>query len=65
MPATKLGGPVPNWKNVKAFMEKYDLKKSKAYELIKENDFPVLKTGKKGIRVNLNATDEWFARNYN
>jgi len=64
MPATKLGG-VPNWKSVKAFMEKYDLKKSKAYELIKQDGFPKMKIGDSGIRVNLNATDEWFARNYN
>lgn len=64
MPATKLGG-VPNWKSVKAFMEKYDLKRTRAYELVKQDDFPKMKTGKKGMRVNLNATDEWFARNYN
>ena len=64
MPATKLGG-VPNWKSVKVFMEKYDLKKTKAYELIKESDFQALKTGKRGIKVNINATDDWFARNYN
>ena len=46
-------------------MEKYDLKKSKAYEEIKKEGFPKMKVSEKEIRININATDQWFNQNYN
>lgn len=65
MPATRLGAPAAKWVRVKDFMEKYDLKKSKAYEEIKKEGFPKMKVSEKEIRININATDQWFNQNYN
>lgn len=53
-----------NWKNVKYFTEYYSLSKAQAYKLIKRPDFPCMNIGIKGIRVNMNETDEWFKKTF-
>ena len=55
--------PKANWKSVKYFIEYYDLSKAQAYKLIKLPGFPYMNIGEKGIRVNMNETDNWF-KNY-
>lgn len=52
----------PNWKSVNYFIEYYSLSKSQAYKLIKMPGFPYMHIGTKGIRVNMNQTDEWFEK---
>lgn len=51
-----------NWKNVNYFIEYYSLSKSQAYKLIKMPDFPCMHIGAKGVRVDMNKTDEWFEK---
>lgn len=53
------------WVTVNKFIEYYDLKKTRAYELIHAKDFPSMKIGPKGIRVNIAKTDEFFMKHYN
>lgn len=64
MPATKLGPPPAKWVRVQDFMQKYNLKKSKAYEEIHKDGFPMMRVGKKEVRININATDMWFKEQY-
>ena len=49
-----------NWKSVKHFAEYYDLSKSHAYALLKEPEFPYMRTGTRNIRIDMNKTDKWF-----
>ena len=53
------------WVTVGKFMDHYNLKPAKAYELVNHKDFPSMKIGPKGIRVNLAKTDEFFKKFYN
>lgn len=55
-----------NWVTVAKFQEHYDLSESYAYQLVNAKDFPVKRTGKrKGIRVDLSRTDEYFQKHFN
>ncbi|HBB27653.1 MAG TPA: hypothetical protein DC000_00085 [Clostridiales bacterium] len=53
------------WVSVEKFRQYYDLKKTRAYELIHAKGFPSMKIGPKGVRVNLAKTDEFFKKYYN
>lgn len=53
------------WVTVKKFIEYYDLKPTRAYELVHHKDFPSMKIGPKGIRVDLSKTDDFFKKHYN
>jgi len=52
--------PKAKWVDVNTFMKEFDLKKTKAYELIKmpEMEEAVRRFGEKTIRVNLPLADE-------
>ncbi len=55
-----------NWVNVETFREHYDFSVSYAYQLVNAKGFPVKRTGKrKGIRVDMNKTDEYFNKKFN
>lgn len=53
------------WKNMKYFMEFYDLKPSFAYELIHREGFPMKKVGARKIIVDMSKTDEYFDKHFN
>ena len=53
------------FKTVRSFAEYYDLKPSTAYKMVNEEDFPKIKVGKKGIRVDMTRVPEWLAKNFN
>lgn len=61
----KIENKKDNWVKVSKFIEYYDLKPTTAYELVHHKDFPSMKIGPKGIRVNLAKTDEFFKKYYN
>lgn len=52
--------PKANWVNMNKFAEEFDLKKTKAYELVKlpEMQEAVRRFGERTIRVNLPVADE-------
>lgn len=55
-----------NWVTVKKFQEYYDLSPSYAYQLVNAKGFPSRRLGtRRGIRVDLNKTDEYFKRKFN
>lgn len=51
--------------SVKEFMEIFNLKKTKAYELINEPEFPKLKMGERLIRIPLDQAIEYINKKYN
>ncbi|MBQ9658930.1 MAG: hypothetical protein IJV31_09250 [Clostridia bacterium] len=55
-----------NWVNMNKFAEEFDLKKTKAYELVKlpEMQRAVRRFGERTIRVNLPMADEILAQIY-
>jgi len=62
MQANKL---TQNWVTVEKFREYYDLSVSYAYKLVNAKGFPIKRLGtKRGIRVDLNKTDEYFQKNF-
>jgi hypothetical protein len=55
-----------NWVTVEKFREYYDLSPSYAYQLVNAKDFPAIRLGvRRGIRVDLNKTDEYFEKHFN
>ena len=55
-----------NWVTVEKFREHYDLSPSYAYQLVNAKGFPAKRLGvRRGIRVDLNKTDEYFERKFN
>lgn len=52
------------WKSMNHFIEFYDLKKTRAYEMVKEEGFPMKRIGKRGIRVDMSKVDA-FMDKYN
>lgn len=50
---------------VKEFMELFSLKKSRAYELVNEEDFPKRRFGKNSIRIPLQEAITYVERKYN
>ena len=55
-----------NWVTVAKFQEHYDLSPSYAYQLVNAKGFPVMRLGvRRGIRVDLNKTDEYFEKHFN
>lgn len=52
------------YKTVRNFAEYYDLKPSTAYKMVNEEDFPKIKVGQKGIRVDMTRVAEWLAQKY-
>lgn len=55
-----------NWVTVKKFQEHYDLSPSYAYQLANAKGFPTKRLGtRRGIRIDLNKTDEYFERKFN
>ncbi|HAQ40954.1 MAG TPA: hypothetical protein DCM73_09065 [Clostridiales bacterium] len=56
----------PKWITVEKFRAYYDFSKSYAYELVNAKGFPAKKYGKrKGMRVDMNRTDEYFDKIFN
>ncbi|GEM_PF-1529255 len=54
------------WVTVEKLREHYDLSPSYAYQLVNAKDFPVMRLGtRRGIRVDLNKTDEYFEKHFN
>lgn len=53
------------YKSVKKFAEYYDLKPSTAYQMASQEDFPKLRVGKKGIRVDMTKVEEWMQKKFN
>ena len=67
MPWTKLSEKQKsNWVNMNKFAEEFDLKKTKAYELVKlpEMQEAVRRFGERTIRVNLPVADEILRKLY-
>lgn len=67
MPWTKLAEkPKAKWVNMNKFIEEFDLKKTKAYELVKlpEMQEAVRRFGERTIRVNLPVADEILRKLY-
>ena len=67
MPWTKLcEKQKANWVNMNKFAEEFDLKKTKAYELVKlpEMQEAVRRFGERTIRVNLPVADEILRKLY-
>lgn len=55
-----------NWVTVEKFREHYDLSPSYAYQLVNAKDFPAIRLGvRRGIRVDLSKTDEYFVKHFN
>lgn len=51
------------WVTVEKFREYYDLSPSYAYQLVNAKNFPSMRLGiRRGIRVDLSKTDEFFKR---
>lgn len=50
---------------VKEFMEMFSLKKTQAYKLVNEENFPKKKFGEKLIRIPLQEAIEYIDRKYN
>lgn len=54
-----------NWVTVEKFREHYDLSPSYAYQLVNAKNFPAKRLGvRRGIRVDLNKTDEYFNKQF-
>ena len=55
-----------SWVTVKKFQEHYDLSPSYAYQLVNAKGFPAKRLGvRRGIRVDLTKTDDYFERKFN
>ena len=68
MPWTKGNNePKSKWVDMNKFMNEFDLKKTKAYELVKlpEMKEAVRRFGERTIRVNLPLADEILKKKYN
>lgn len=55
-----LSKPRANWKSVKYVTEYYDLSPQHCYNLAKLPNFPCMKIGKRGIRIDMSRIDKWF-----
>jgi len=53
------------YKSVKTFAETYDLSIRKAYQMAEEEDFPKIRIGTKGIRVDMSKVHDWLIQKYN
>lgn len=53
------------YKPVKTFAEYYDLGMTRAYEIVSMADFPKIRTGRKGIRVDMSKVEEFMSRTFN
>lgn len=53
------------YKPVKVFAEYYDLGMTRAYEIVSMPDFPKIRTGRKGIRVDMSKAEEFMLKKFN
>lgn len=53
------------YKSIKNFAETYDLNIRTAYKMAEEEDFPKIKIGTKGIRVDMTRVHDWLLQKYN
>lgn len=53
------------YKPVKVFAEYYDLGLTRAYEIVAMPDFPKIKIGRKGIRVDMSKVEEFMNKTFN
>jgi len=55
-----------HWVTVKEFQDYYSLSPSYAYQLVNAKNFPAMRLGiRRGIRVDLSRTDEYFEKLFN
>lgn len=53
------------YKSVKEFAEYYSLGSTRAYEIVNMEDFPKIRTGIKGIRVDMSKVEEFMKTHFN
>lgn len=53
------------YKPVKEFAEYYAIGKTRAYELVSMPGFPMKRTGRKGIRVDMSKVEEFMDKHFN
>lgn len=53
------------YKPVKVFAEYYAIGLSRAYEIVAMPDFPKMRTGRKGIRVDMSKVEEFMKQKFN
>ena len=53
------------YKPVKYFAEYYAIGKTRAYELVSMPGFPMKRTGRKGIRVDMSKVEEFMDKHFN
>lgn len=53
------------YKPVKVFAEYYGIGLTRAYEIVSMPDFPKMRTGRKGIRVDMSKVEDFMQKKFN